>query len=125
MAISKILSLSLLLISSLAFARVEFHTEFKDAKRYPNSTRNVAFQIDSGEFLEIYNLDDVRIVAELLVEEEATATVQFTIYGKNDAGEYAKVVSPVLAVNYAEPAVFSVASSEGENFTMTVQADKV
>lgn len=125
MITSKVLSLSLLLISSLAFARVEFHAEFKDAKRYPNSSRNVAFQIDSGESLEVYNLDDVRIVAELLVQEEAAATVQFTIYGKNDVGEYDKISAPVLVVNYAEPAVFSVASSEDENFTLTVQADKV
>jgi hypothetical protein len=125
---SKILALSLLSISSLALAHVQLHIqlELENAKQLSNHSINTTVQFDEHESLEIYNQGGAKVVvAELLVQEEATATVSFTLYGKNNAGEYETISAPVLVLNYTDPAVFSQSSTNGETIKMTVQAQKV
>ena len=125
--ISKVFPLSLLFVSFLAFARVQFHTqaELKNSTRYGNHSADVAFQLDMHVSLEVYNKDNVYVVAELLREEETTATVCFTIYAKNTAGEYEIVGNPVLVPDYTAPASLSTGSTDGEIFTVTVSAQQV
>ena len=127
MITSKVLALSLLFVSPLALARVQLHTqaELKNSKQYGNHSADITFQIDAHESLEVYNHGDVKLVAELLAEGEATATACFTIYGKNAAGDYEKISAPVIVPNYTQPAMLSLGSTDGEIFTMTVQAQKV
>lgn len=127
MIFSKVLVLSLLLVSPLALARVQLHAqaELKNSKHYGNHSANITFQIDAHESLEVYNHGDVKVVAELLAEEEADATACFTIYGKNAAGEFEKISAPVIVPSYTEPAIISLGSTDGEIFTMTVKAQKV
>lgn len=123
----KVLALSLLLVSPLALARVQLRTqaELKNSKQYGNHSTDIIFQIDAHEFLEVYNQGNIKIVAELLAEEEANATACFNIYAKNAAGEYEKISAPVIVPNYTEPAMISMGSTDGEIFTMTVNAQRV
>ena len=106
---SKVLALSLLLVSPFALARVQLHTqaELKNSKQYGNHSTDITFQIDAHESLEVYNHGNVKVVAELLAEEEANATACFTIYGKNAAGEFEKISAPVIVPNYTDPAMIS------------------
>ncbi len=124
---SKVLALSLLLVSPFALARVQLHTqaELKNSKQCSNHSTDITFQIDAHESLEVYNHGNVKVVAELLAEEEANATACFSIYAKNSAGEYEKISAPVIVTNYTEPAMISLGSSDGEIFTMTVSAQKI
>jgi len=127
MIFSKVLALSLLLVSPLALARVQLHTqaEFKNSKQYGNHSTDITFEIDAKECLEVYNHENVKVLAELLAEEEATATACFSIYAKNAVGEYEKISTPVIVPNYTEPAMISMGSTDGEIFTLTVKAQKV
>ena len=127
MITSKVLALILLLVSPLALARVQLHTqaELKNSKHYGHHSTDITFQIDAHESLEVYNHDNVKVVAELLAEEETTATACFTIYGKNAAGEFKKISAPVIVPNYTQPATISMESTDGEIFTMTVKAQKI
>ncbi|MGB8467394.1 MAG: hypothetical protein WCE21_00155 [Candidatus Babeliales bacterium] len=127
MITTKALALSMLLVSSLTLARVQLHTQaqHQNSERYGNRSIDITFQIDKHQPLEIYNHDKIKIVAELLAEEEARATVSFTFYGKNNADEYEILLAPVIVPNYIDPAKVSLSSSDGELFTMTVQAQKV
>ncbi|GMU19636.1 MAG: hypothetical protein AMXMBFR12_08280 [Candidatus Babeliales bacterium] len=124
---SKVLALSLLLVSPFALARIQLHTqaELKSSKHYGNHSADITFQIDAHESLEVYNHGNVKVVAELLAEEETNATACFSIYAKNAAGEYEKISAPVIVPNYTEPAMISMGSTDGEIFTMTVKAQKV
>jgi hypothetical protein len=127
MITSKILPLVLLLVSPLALARVQLHTqaELKNSKDYCNHSMDITFEIDAHESLEAYNQGDLKIVAELLAEDEATATTRFSVYGKNASGEYNIISAPVIVASYAKPAMISLGSVDGESFTMEVQAQKV
>jgi len=127
MITSKVLALSLLLVCPLALARVQLHTqaELKNSKQYGNQSADVTFQIDAQESLEIYNHGNVKVEAELLAEKEDYAVASFAIYAKNTAGEYEKISTPVLTAHYTEPAILSMGSTDGEIFTLTVEAQKI
>lgn len=123
----KFFAISLLLACPFALARVQLRTqaELKNNSKQSNHNVDITFQIDAHESLEVYNHDNLKVVAELLAEEEATATVCFTVYAKNATGEYEKISAPVLVPNYTEPATIAVGSSDGEIFTMHVEAQRV
>jgi hypothetical protein len=123
----KFFALSVLLVCPFALARVQFHTqaELKNAAKQFNHSIDIVFQLDAHESLEVYNRDNLKVVAELLAEEEVTATVSFTISAKNAVGEYEKISAPVLVPNYTDSATISMGSSDGELFTMRVKAQKV
>lgn len=136
MTTSKILALSLLLISPLASACIQLRTqaEIKNSPQYGNRTMDVTFQIKPQQSLEIYNTDDVKIVAELLTAQETRCVVSFAIYAKNSAGEYEKLSNPVLVPNYTHTARISLGETfkdvdgqtiEGEIFTLSVDATKI
>ena len=126
MIISKPFSLSLLLISSLAFGRVQLHTliESKNFKELNNHTIDVTFQCDAHEPVEIYNQDNVKVVVELLTEEETSAAVNFTIYSMHNSEDYEVVSSPVLSINYTDPAKISMGSSNGGELSVIIEAQK-
>jgi|GEM_PF-1919699 hypothetical protein len=127
MNLSKVFALSLLLVCSLAHARIQFHVqaELKNSLRYGYHRADVTFEVDVHEVLEIYNRDNVRVTAELLAERETVAVICFAIYAKNDAGKFEMIAAPVIAPNYTEPATISLGSSDSEIFTLSVQAQKV
>lgn len=124
---SKVLALSLLLVSSLALARVQMHTkaELKNSPRYGNRTTDIVFQIDTNKSLEVCNHDNIRVVAELLEENETTATIHFTIYAKNEAGAWEKISAPSVVASYTEPAMIRIESNDGLDFTLVVKAQRV
>lgn len=124
---SKVFVFSLLLVSPLALARVQLHTQanLKNSQRYGSHSADATFQIDAHKSLEVYNHENIKVIAELLAEEESCATACFTIYGKNAAGEFEKISAPIVVPNYTDPAMISMGSSDGETFTLTVKAQKV
>ncbi len=133
---SKVLAFGLLFSSPFAFATVQLDTslvakvqvdpneEFTDSKRYSDHTIDTIIQLDTNESQEIYNHDDVKIVAQLLAEEENTATVGFTIYTKNKSGEFQKFAEPVLVATYTEPAGLGMGATSGESIRITIKAQK-
>jgi hypothetical protein len=133
MIIYRVLALSLLLASSMALARVQLHTlvEVKNSKEYGNHNADITFQIDLDESLQVDDDGNVKLMAELQAERESNAGVKFTLYVKNMAGEYEKIFAPFIVPNYTEPAMVSIGShkkgnqSQGESFTITVEAQKV
>lgn len=127
MKLSKVFALSLLLVSPIALARVQMHTqaELKNSPTYGNHKCDIVFNIDANESLEVYNHGNVRVVAELLAEKEDTAVICFTISAKNAAGDWEQITSPVLVPNYTDPAMIGMGSTEGDTFTLTVEAKKV
>ncbi|CAN5215583.1 hypothetical protein BH09DEP1_BH09DEP1_5290 [soil metagenome] len=127
MITSKVIALSLLLVSPLALARVQMYAkaELKNSPAYGNHRADIVFQIDAKESLEVYNHDNIRVVAELLAEEETTATICFIFYAKNEAGEWEQISAPVLVPNYTSPATLSMGSTNGDIFTIVVEAQKV
>ena len=124
---STVFALGLLLVSPAALARVQMHTksELKNDPLYGNHTANVVFKIDANESLEVFKDEKFRVVAELLAEKEDTATVCFTIYAKNAAGQYEQILAPVLVPNYTDPAMVRIGSTAGDSFTITVEAQKI
>lgn len=126
MMTSKVLVLSLLLVSPLALARVQMHTcaEHKNSAAYGDRSVELTFQIDANETLEVYNKNDVCIVTELLAESEESATARFAISVKNAAGEMERIAEPVVVMNYAETATIGMSTSTDEVFTLMVTAQK-
>lgn len=126
MNLSKVFAFSLLLVSPLANARVQMHTqiELKNDPTYGNRSCDIVFTIDANESFEIYNHDNVRVVAELLAEREDCAIICFNIFAKT-ANEWEKILAPVLAPNHTEPALLHLGSSLGDDFKIIVSAQKI
>lgn len=126
MNLSKVFTLSLLLISSAALARVQMHTraELKNDPIFGNRICDVVFNINVNA-LEIYNHDNIRVIAELLAEKEDNCIVSFTIFAKNDVDQWEQIKNPVLIPNYTETALLRMASSQGDSFTLEVDARKI
>jgi len=122
MLTSKVFALSLLFVSVLASAKVQFdlRAAVKNSVLYGNRDITVKFQIDEHETLEVYHDNTLKIVAELLSERDDAATICFTIYDHDTT-----IIAPVLIPNYVSPATLSLGSSKGESFTLVVNAQKV
>lgn len=127
MLTSKVFALSLLLVSPLALARVQMHTqaELNNSPRYGNHKTDIVFSIDTNESLEIYNHDNVRVVAELLSEEESSCTIGFNISVQNADGQWEQIASPAVRSDYEQPSTVRMGSSEGDDFSIIVSAQKV
>lgn len=125
--ISRIFALSLLLVSSAALARVQLRTqaELKDSVQFGNRNADITFELNKCEPLEIYNHENIKVIAELLAEDDANATACFSIFAKDETGEFIKVSAPVVNPNYTEPAVVTLASTDGGIFTVNVTAQRV
>lgn len=124
---SKVFALMLLLVCPLALARVQFNTtmELKNSPRYGNRTSTTEIQLDLNTPLEIYNLDDVRIEAELLAEKDENAVICYSIYAKNESDDFEKILAPVLVPGYGKEATLVLGSTSGDGFTLKVIAQKV
>lgn len=127
MKLSYFFALSLLFICPAALARVRMHThaELKNDPKYGNHTCDLVFEIDAKESLEIFTDEKFKVNAELLSEQDDNATISFTICGKNDTGQWEQISNPVLVPNYTEPALLRLASSQGDSFTLEVDARKI
>ena len=106
MITSKILSLSLLLVSQIALARVQLTTtiEINYPSNQYNHTISNDVQLDSNESVIIYDGSDVRVQSEVISEQENTVLVRYTLYAKNDQGTYDLVASPELHALYGQAA---------------------
>lgn len=125
---AKVFALSLLLVCPFTLARVQFdaHFELKNSPHYGNRILDTQVQLDeNNKSAEVYSSEDFKIVAELLSEQENNATACYTIYAKNDLGEFEKIMDPVLVPNYTEEALLGMGSTDGDSFTMTLKAQKV
>lgn len=127
MNLSNVFALSLLLVSPLALARVQMHTqaELTNSPRYGHHKADIVFNIDTNESLEVYNHENIRVTAGLLAEKENNCTIQFAIYAKNEAGEFELISSPVLVPNYTQPAELGIGSTNGDSFSLIVSAKKI
>ena len=127
MKLSNFLALSLLLICPAALGRVKMHTqaELKNSSAFGDHKCDITFDIDEYESLEVYNYANVRVVAELLAEKNDTAIVCFNVFAKNAEDQWQEIVSPVLVPNYTETALVSIGSTEGDTFTIRVDARKI
>lgn len=127
MKLSYFFALSLLLMSPVTLARIRMHTQakLKNDPKYGNHTCDLVFEIDAKESLEIFADEKFKINAELLSEQNDNATISFAIFGKNDTGQWEQISNPVLVPNYTEPALLRLASSQGDSFTLEVDAQKI
>jgi hypothetical protein len=102
--------------------------ELKNPARYGNRSITTVIQLNEKESVEVYNQDDVRIVAELLAEKETTATACYTIYTKNEDGTYERL-APVLVPSYTKEATLSLGTKidgvESKTFTWKLTAQKI
>jgi hypothetical protein len=124
---SKFLALSLLLVSSVALARVKFNTymEFNNVSNIPNGNLTTQVELDANVLTEIYSADDMRIDAELLEEKDETATICYTIYAKNETGDFEKISAPVLSAAYGQEANLALGSAEGASINIVANATKI
>ena len=83
----------------------------------------------SADCLYLYTIVFAHLIAELLQEHENGATVSFTFLYQNASGDYQKIVDlpvqPVVSVSYADPAMISLGSPQGKDFSLTVRAKRV
>lgn len=124
---SKIFALSLLLVSPLALARVQCNTtmEFKEIPNIANRIISAEVQLDEHVSTEIYSSDDMRIDAELLEEKDENATICYTIYAKNETGEFQKIMEPVLVPEYGQDATVAFSSTEGDSISIVTNATRI
>lgn len=125
---SKIFALSLLLVCPLALARVNCNATM-EIKGLPNSADRIItseFQLDvDNKSTEVYRSDDLTINAQLLAENEETATISYNVYAKNEAGEFVKVSEPVLVPAYGQEATLAIGSTEGDSLNLTLKAHRI
>jgi hypothetical protein len=124
---SSFFALALLLVSSCALARIAVHTqvELVNCSVYGTHSADMDFQIEVNESLDVYHDDNLRIVAQLLAQDEDRAVIAFAVHAKNKAGEFDIIAEPVIVPDYTNPATVSIGSSDGENFAMTVTTHAV
>jgi hypothetical protein len=124
---SKILAISLLLVSPLALARVQLNTtmQIKGLANVANRTITTEVQLDKNVSAEIYSSDDMRIDAELIDEKDETATIGFTIYAKNENGDFEKISEPVLVPAYGQDATLAIGSTEGDSISIVTNATRI
>lgn len=124
---SKLFALGLLLTCPFALARVQCNTyvELNQPEQQKKRTITTEIQLDANKPFVAYNGDDVRIEATLVSEQDVDATVRYSVYAKNTAGEFELITAPELCAVYGETAQVGMGSTNGDIFTLRLDAQKI
>lgn len=123
---SKLFALILLFSCPLALARVQCNTyvEFNQPEQQKRII-TTEIQLDVNTPFISYNGDDMRIEATLVSEQDIDATVRYSVYAKNIVGEFELITAPELRAVYGETAQVSMGNTNGDIFTLRLDAKKV
>ena len=124
---SKLFALVLLLSCPFASARVQCNTyvEFNQPEQQKKRTITTEIQLDTNKPFVAYNGDDMRIEATLVSEHDVGATVHYSVYAKNTAGEFELITAPELCAVYGKTAQIGMGNTNGDIFTLRLDAQKI
>lgn len=123
---AKQLLLSLLLYFSFAAAKVQFSTEIQleELMCHKNHSSKVVFIIDEQDPLLIFDDNNLKITVKLLEEFDTKATLEFTLFVKNELGEFEIFSKPVVTINYLKEAQVTIKTSVGQVCNLTISAQR-
>jgi hypothetical protein len=133
MKLSKIVALSMLLVTPFALARVQLDAHFKINHSLENKNRSIATQLplDAEESpTVIYEDGDLRIEAQVLAELENEVLVRYTLSVKNTHDVYEIVSAPKFRAAYGETATLVLeqktdTDEQCDSLRITLKATKI
>ncbi len=125
---SKILALSLLLVSPLALARVHLNMTMEMNNPFQTKTITTEADLDANVSIVVYESDDIRIEAELVSEDADRTTVKYTVSAKTAEGLAQLISAPELSLAYGQVGSLTFENkslqTEKAALTITAQAKK-
>ncbi len=124
---SKVFALSLLLVCPLALARVQLNADMEITNPSKQYYRGITTEVklDANVPADAYKSDELHIKVQLLDEQENMVHVRYTVSAINAEGDFVIVAEPELCAVYGDTAKISLGNTNGDTFTMTLQAQKI
>ena len=85
----------------------------------------IEYELEAQTPMVVYENEHGSLEAKLLMENDETAEIEYTIFAKKNDGAHEKIANPFLVVSYGQEGMVKLGSSSGNMITLTVTPERI